>query len=258
VPDAEQGPARWTLKLIQTHCGELSDLKTLSGVFRRLKRWKIAWKRSRLHLSSPDVEYDIKMERIGHARWEAEADPDAVRLVYADQASFYRMPHPGYTWSPKQGGGRGQPKAAHTPGANTKRRIMATLDIYDGRVVFHTAKQIGAKALARFLKKLRTAYGPDVRVVLVWDNWPVHYHPLVLEAAREHRIELLYLPTYAPWTNPIEKLWKKLREELLHLHRHSDKWMELRRRVDEYLAKLDRANPELLRYVGLAPKPLPN
>ncbi len=224
---------------------------------RRLQVWKIAWKCGRLHLSSPDVEYGPKLEKIGRARFEAAAAPEVVRVLYGDQASFYRMPHVGRNWCVKKGGGRGQPKAAHTPGANTKRRMMATLDTWDGRVVSHTAKQIGAKALARFLKKLRTAYGPKLRLVLVWDNWPVHYHPLVVEAAREYRIELLYLPTYAPWTNPIEKLWKKLREELLHLHRLSDRWMELRRRVDQYLAGLDRANPDLLRYVGLAPKPLP-
>ena len=257
MPDAEQGPARWTLKLIQAHCSEFSSLKTLSGVHRRLKALKIAWKCSRLHLSSPDVEYGPKLEQIAQARCEAEVAPEAVRVLYGDQASFYRMPHPGRSWIAKKAGGRGQPRPAHTPGANTKRRMMATLDIYDGRVVSHTAKQIGAKALARFLRKLRIAYGPTLRIVLVWDNWPVHYHPLVVEAAREQRIELLYLPTYAPWTNPIEKLWKKLREELLHLHRLSDRWMELRRRVDQYLAALDRKNPELLRYVGLDPKPLP-
>lgn len=257
MPDAQQGPARWTLKLIQAHCSELASLKTLSGVYRRLQRWKIAWKCSRLHLSSPDEEYVSKLEAIAQARTQAEAEPEKVRVLYGDQASFYRMPHPGRTWSAKQGGGRGQPKPAHTPGANTKRRIMATLDVHDGRIVSHTAKQLGSKALARFLKKLRQAYGAKRRVVLIWDNWPVHYHPFVVEAAQEHRIELLYLPTYAPWTNPIEKFWKKLREEVLHLHRHSDRWMELRKRVDQYLAPLGTANPEILHYVGLRPTPLP-
>jgi len=34
----------------------------------------------------------------------------------------------------------------------------------------------------------------------VLDNWPVHFHPKVLLALKsEPRIELLRLPTYAPW-----------------------------------------------------------
>lgn len=41
-------------------------------------------------------------------------------------------------------------------------------------------------------------------------------------------IELLMLPTYASWTNPIEKLWRKLKQEELHLHRFQDEWSGLR------------------------------
>jgi transposase len=91
-----------------------------------------------------------------------------------------------------------------------------------GRVLFTTGSKIGVKALCRFFKQVRQAYGEAVRLVWVWDNWPVHFHPEVVAAAAASRIELLYLPTYAPWTNPIEKLWRQLHEELLSMHRESD------------------------------------
>jgi len=41
----------------------------------------------------------------------------------------------------------------------------------------------------------------------------------VQETARQEGITLVYLPTYAPWLNPIEKLWRKAYQEVLHLHR---------------------------------------
>ena len=252
--DPEQGPGKWTLGQALQHCPELAGLRSPSGVWRRLKAWKISWKCSRLHLVSPDPEYESKQAAILAIRAEAAAQPEVLRVLYADEASFYRTPEKGRTWGKKAGGGKAQPKPTHTPGANTKRRIISTLDTADGRVVSHTAKALGVRAIGTFLRKLRKAYGPMVRLVLVWDNWPVHHHEAVLEVARQQRVELLYIPTYAPWTNPIEKLWKMLREEVLHLHRLSDRWMELRNRVDAYLAALNRPNPELLRYVGLAPR----
>jgi transposase len=61
-------------------------------------------------------------------------------------------------------------------------------------------------------------------------NWPVHFHGSVQDhlAARNGRIRLLPLPTYAPWTNPVEKLWLKLTRELLTQHPCGTCWPELK------------------------------
>lgn len=251
--DPDHGPARWTLAQAREHCPELQNLKTDAAAWRRMRQWKISWKRGRIHLISPDPEYDSKLAAIMAIRAAAEAEPDLVRVLYADEASFYRTPERGKTWHPKGSGGRNQPKASHTAGANTRRRMLAAVDVHDGRVFSTSGSMVGVKAICAFLRKLRRSYGPRLRLVLVWDNWPVHYHADVLAAAREAGIELRYTPTYAPWTNPIEKLWKKLREEVLHLHRLSDKWVQLRQRVDRFLASLQTPQPELLRYLGLEP-----
>ncbi len=255
-PEPTQGPAIWRLEEARQRCPELQGLRTRSGVWRRLKRWKISWKCGRLHLQSPDPLYEAKLEAMTQARREAAAHPEAVRLVYVDEASFYRLPHPGRTWGAQQGGGRHQPRASHTAGANTKRRIVAALDAHSGEVCSLTRKVLGRAALGSFLAQLRRWVGAHVRLVLVWDNWPVHLHPDVLAAAQAQQIEVLYTPTYAPWTNPVEKLWKKLRHDVLHLHRWSHAWSELRRQVEVYLAALQHPNPDLLRYVGLTPSPI--
>ena len=250
---AEDGPDRWTLALAREHCPELSGLQTISGVLRRMRSWRISWKCGRIHLISPDPEYESKVAAIRSIRAAALDDPDHLRVLYSDEASFYRLPHAGRTWHPQGGGGRAQPTAAHVAGSNTRRRIVATLDVHDGRVLFQTGSMIGIKALRAFLRRIRRHYGPGIRLVLIWDNWPVHHHPEILRVAAEEQIELLYTPTYAPWTNPIEKLWKKLRHDVLRLHRQSGQWKKLRARVDSYLAKLDSCNPDLLRYTGLLP-----
>lgn len=247
----EDGPDRWTLALAREHCPELSGLKTISGVLRRMRQWRISWKCGRIHLVSPDPEYESKVAAIRAVREAALQDPCRLRVLFSDEASYYRLPHPGRSWQPSGGGGGAQPTAEHTAGSNTRRRIVATLDVHDGRVLFKTGSKIGLRELCAFLRLIRRQYGPDVRIVLIWDNWPLHYHPEILRVAGDERIELLYTPTYAPWTNPIEKLWKKLRHDVLRLHRCSPEWKKLGARVNRYLAGLSGANPDLLRYTGL-------
>jgi putative transposase len=81
----------------------------------------------------------------------------------------------------------------------------------------------------------------------------VHKHPEVLEhLAWYPRIEVLWLPTYAPWTNPIEKLWLKLKSDLLWMHRLSHRWKELIDRVENYLQQFANGDMELLHVVGLS------
>lgn len=221
-------------------------------MWRRLRSWGISWKCGRIHLVSPDPEYESKLAAIRAIRAAAYADPGKLRVLYADEASFYRLPHAGRTWHRSAGGGKMQPLAPHAPGANTRRRIVAALDVCDGQVLSQTGSVIGVKALCRFLRRIRAHYGPEMRLIIIWDNWPLHAHHEVLRVACSLGIELLYTPTYAPWCNPIEKLWKKLRHDVLRLHRLSHAWKQLCQKVADYLAELRRANPELLRYTGLS------
>jgi hypothetical protein len=67
------------------------------------------------------------------------------------------------------------------------------------------------------------------------------------------RLQLEPLPAYAPELDPDEKLWRKLQQELLHLHRLADQLDELRTQVTTYLDQFAGGSRDLLRYVGLSP-----
>ena len=60
-----------------------------------------------------------------------------------------------------------------------------------------------------------------------------------------------YLPTYAPWLNPIEKLWGWLKEAELRQHGLAGRWAALQRRVTAFLAQFADGSAELLGRVGL-------
>jgi hypothetical protein len=67
-------------------------------------------------------------------------------------------------------------------------------------------------------------------------------------------IQCVFLPTYASWLNPIEKLWRWLKQTVLHLHRHATDLGHLRAQVAAFLDRFTDGSMDaasLLRYVGL-------
>lgn len=240
--------SRWTLDLLKQHCDDLNNLKTKAGVWRRLKGWSLVFKRARFHLHSPDAEYAQKVAKLREVFEQARHSPESVRLLYGDEVGLYRQPLVSDAW---QAQGKLALKATLSHRANTRYRVVGSLDACSGQVLWKGASKVGVSVLCRWLEQLRHFYGPSLRLVLAWDNWPVHRHAKVLEAASLHSIELLFLPTYAPWTNPIEKLWRKLKQEVIYLHRQADAWDELKGRIDGFLDQFCLPSPDLLKYVGL-------
>jgi transposase len=92
-------------------------------------------------------------------------------------------------------------------------------------------------------------------VYVIEDNWNIHTHPDVQATLQQlPLLEVVELPTYASWLNPIEKLWRWVRQAVLHRHRLSDRWDALKQRVASFFDQFKDGSQELLRYVGLLGK----
>jgi transposase len=242
--------SRWTLKTL-SQVEPAWKRYSLSGLWRLLQALKIRYKRGRHYVHSPDPEYVLKRDRAKACVQAARQFPQQVLTYYLDELSFYRHPTVAQAWYPA---GHNQPLARRSHRSNVYHRILGALNAVTGQVIFRMAKKTDAAFICRFLKQLRQVH-PNVPVInVILDNWyRVHDHPDVLETARQQRITLVYLPTYAPWLNPIEKLWRKAYQEVLHLHRYCDHWSELKQRIHDFLSAFSQHSPELLRYVGLLP-----
>ena len=134
---------------------------------------------------------------------------------------------------------------AHRGGLNA---LTGQVDYLDGYIVGRH------KVLERY-DHIDTVYRQPEWIYVGQDNWSIHRHPDVMEALFQWpRIEPVWLPTYAPWLNPIEKLGRWLRQEVRKRHRLADDWDTLRQRVRDFLDQSWLGSSELLRYVGLKGK----
>lgn len=59
---------------------------------------------------------------------------------------------------------------------------------------------------------------PTGTIYLVWDNASTHSRGEIdhLLTQAQGRLVLLYLPTYSPWLNPIEMVWRHCRRWVTH------------------------------------------
>lgn len=219
------------------------------SIGRILRRLDIRYKRGRLYLHSPDPAYETKLAAVTAAQLLARAHPGAVVLLYEDEFTYYRRPSVSRAFALAR---TDAPRAAAGLGTNKKRRIAACLDVATGRVVCWQRHRFDRKTLARFYAAVADAYPTAEAIFVAQDNWPVHFHPDVL-AALPPRLVLLPLPTYAPWTNPVEDLWRLLNGEVLHQHDFADDWGGLQTAVATWLARWAEDAPDLLRLVGLCP-----
>lgn len=248
-PPREHGlnRSRWWLAGIGQVVPWLTEC-SLPGIWSILRRWAVVYKRGRRYVHSPDPDYAKKLKRLRRLIRAVRAQTKRWVLVYQDELTYYRRPTVAQGYAQR---GSDTPYARQGLGTNSKRRIAASLDLLTGQVFAWQRSCFDRDTLIRYYRALQAAYPTADRIFVVQDNWPVHFHPDVLAALRTTRITLVPLPTYAPWTNPIEKLWRKLAQEVLHLHEFADHWDKLQRAVTQWLDQFQAASPDLLRYVGL-------
>jgi hypothetical protein len=264
---------RWRLVDVQAVVPWLED-RSLSAISRVLVAFGLSRKRARAHIHSPDPAYAAKRAAIASAR----ADPTRV-LCFLDEVTIYRQPTvaPVYALT-----GAVCPCVERSTRAETALRVVATLDARTGQVVALRRTKLTVSALVGFCRTLVAAYPPGTHFTLVLDNWPVHFHPDLLAALEPQHapfvfprppswptspqpeavarwgqlqlpIQLLPLPTYASWLNPIEKLWRVLRQRVTHNHSWADDLTTLGTAIDAFLASFALGSPDLLRATGLAP-----
>ena len=131
-------------------------------------------------------------------------------------------------------------------------RVIGALNAMTGQVDYAENSIIGRERVSAFSRHLDQRYAHARRIYVIQDNWSIHAHPDVLATlATLHRLEPVWLPTYAPWLTPIEKLRRWLKGHVLKQHRLAADWLALRRRVTVFLDQFAAGSCALLRYVGL-------
>jgi transposase len=102
-----------------------------------------------------------------------------------------------------------------SPSGRQRFNVLGAIDAVTHELVTVTNDSyINATSVCELLRKLRAKLG-GLPITLVLDNARYQRCLVVLELAKQLKIELLYLPPYSPNLNLIERLWKFVKKECL-------------------------------------------
>lgn len=239
---------RWTLHSLLLVLTMLK-VRSVAGLWQVLRRLGIRYRQGWAHMVSPDPLAALKLAYIAAVLARGLGYPGQVVVLWLDELTFYRLPSVAALW----GDGltpRG-PKANLSRGANTQGRVGAMMNHFTGQVSYLLRSKCGVKQLVQLYHLVRATYPDAEEIYVIQDCWPVHFLPDVSRVAAQLGITLVPLPTYSSWRNPIEKLWRWLKQEVLHMHPWADDWSRTKAETRRFLDRFAQPNPALLRYVGL-------
>lgn len=138
-----------------------------------------------------------------------EAQNGECHLLFMDAAHFILQPFICALWCVarlfiKASAGRNRINVLGAANAITKEIIT-----------FNNTTYITAETIIDFFKKLREHYG-DIPLKIVLDNARYQHCKLVEAVAKQLNITLLFLPSYSPNLNIIERLWKFTKKKILY------------------------------------------
>ena len=196
-----------------------------------------------LSIASPDPEYKQKAKKL--ERYKKQAKNGEVLLYYQDEIDLNLLPGIMRCWTLE-----GVQRKVPTPGLNQKQYGFGAVNYVSGQTVHRIEERKNSIGFCAFIEQfLQTVTQvPDYhgqKIVLVVDNFIIHRSRKTQEFLAQYadRLLLFMLPTYSPWLNLIERLWKHLRRKITHNHLFTS-IEELVKAVGSFLEALN-ATPQL-------------
>jgi len=103
--------------------------------------------------------------------------------------------------------------------ANTGRsrlNLSGAIDVISHKILILEDQTLNAESTIRFFQKIENAYPNKSKVHVFCDNAPYYRNKAVRQHLETSKVVLHFLPPYSPNLNPIERLWKWMKERVVY------------------------------------------
>jgi transposase len=189
------------------------------------------WKRAKLVAKDDDPH---RSERLARIRLHHEHLQAHAVMVCADELDMHLLPKIGAAWMRQ-----GTQDEIMTPGTNEKHSLAGALHRATGKMLYCLGPRKNNGLFRALLTLLDTTYpASDVtRLYVVVDHYCMHKAKAVTQWLANHpRFVVLWLPTYCPRANPIERVFGDVPDKCTRNHtrkRLRDLVQDVERHVQE-------------------------
>jgi transposase len=166
-------------------------------------------------------------------------------ILFGDEASFPQWGSLTYTWAKK-----GQQPVVKTSGSRKGYKVFGLIDYFSGRFFCKGHEgRFNSETYATFLTEVLSK--TRKHIILIQDGAKYHTSKAMrlFFEDKSHRLTVFNLPSYSPDYNPIEKLWKKIKEKEIHLH-YFPTFESLKNKVEEAIVNFKNLKSEILSLFG--------
>jgi transposase len=201
-------------------------------VGRYLGRWGFTAKRPRRHARDQDPEEVQQWLDETYPAIEARAQHEGAEIHWGDEVGVAADQQPARGYAP-----RGEPATQEVPDPHRRANQISTItNRGDVRFMTYTRTMDAALCIVFLERLLRSTVG---KVFLIVDRLRAHMTPAVQVwvAARRDRLEVFYLPRYAPELNPDEYLNNDLKGQV-HTAGLPHNKVEVRSHIQGFMRRL--------------------
>lgn len=158
-----------------------------------------------------------KADREQQQKWLEEYQKLKQGLPADETICFMDGVHPTHNVQPAYGWiKKGMRKEIPANSGRSRINLSGIIDIVDHKVLVQEDQMLNASATICFFEKIERAYPEKSKVHLFCDNAKYYRNKAVTEYLKSSRIQLHFLPPYSPNLNPIERLWKWMKERVVY------------------------------------------
>lgn len=211
---------------------------SLRGMHALLKRLGFTYKKGRLMPSKADPEAQRQFVA-AYRRLVSELGPDD-RIYFGDAVHFHHNAEAAYSWSE-----RGRPHIILTNSGRARYNVIGVYCVQTQEFLFiQTPDNIHRGTVVELLAALRERHPTPAQVYVILDNARYHHAKDVTAYCEVSGITLVFLPSYSPNLNVIERLWKFMRKKVLKDRYHAT-FEQFVAAIREFFDHLDRYAEEL-------------
>jgi transposase len=180
-----------------------------SGMRDLLHRLNYVYKKPKLVPGNPDID----AQEIFVQQYEEfmENKPENVEVLFMDAVHPQHNTMAAYGWIR-----RGEERKIQTASGRDRLNLHGAMNAETLELTVIESETVDEDSTIQLLEMLENKYPLAVTIYVILDNAKYHYSRKVKTFLEKSRIQLVFLPSYSPNLNLIERLWRFFKKKVLY------------------------------------------
>lgn len=212
---------------------------TQSGMRDFLHRIGYEYKKPKLVPGNPDAE----AQEIFAMQYEdfMQSKSANIEVLFLDAVHPEHNAMAAYGWIK-----RGEKREIKTNSGRERLNLHGAINAETYQVTIIESETVNGESTVTLLESIENTYPLAKEIIVILDNAKYHYSKVVKEFIENSKIKLVFLPSYSPNLNLIERLWKFFKKKVLYNTYHKDisafreSCIKFFRNINDYYDELEK------------------